>query len=151
MAPTSKAAPDPSADVSPPAASASGGDARLEAMMHQAVGTTPDRPPADPAGATPTDAADVAPGSMPVRPALGALDAALGATLPDARSCLDPDAPISRATITFRSNGSAESVSVTGGAKGKPAEGCIRTALMRTRVGPFAQDTFRVPVTIRAK
>jgi hypothetical protein len=130
-------------------ASASG-EPTLQAMMHQAVGTTSDLPPAGTASAASDDTADVAPGGVPVRPALGAVDAALGATLPDARACLDPDDPISRATITFRSDGRAQSVSVTGGAKGKPAEGCIRTALMKTHLGPFAVDTFRVPVTIRA-
>jgi hypothetical protein len=117
--------------------------------MHEAVGPTSTLAPSETASAARDDTADVSARGVPVRPAHGAIDAALGATLPDARACLDPDDPISRATITFQSDGRAQSVSVTGGAKGKPAEGCIRAALMKTRVGPFALDSFSVPITIR--
>jgi hypothetical protein len=52
--------------------------------------------------------------------------------------------------ITFRSDGSAQSVSISGGAAGKPAEACIRVALMKARVPPFGMATYSAPVTIRA-
>ncbi len=69
--------------------------------------------------------------------------------MPSARACLGPDDPISRAQVTFQSDGSVQSVSVSGGASGKPAEACIRAALMKARVAPFAQPTFTAPATIR--
>jgi hypothetical protein len=51
--------------------------------------------------------------------------------------------------VTFRSDGSVESVSVTGNAAGKPAEACIRAALMKAHVAPFAQPSFSAPATVR--
>jgi hypothetical protein len=88
--------------------------------------------------------------SVPIRPSLGAINGALGTAMPAARACLEPDSPISRATITFQSDGSVSNVSVTEWAAGKPVEGCIRAALMRARVPPFAQPTYTVPATIRS-
>ena len=79
----------------------------------------------------------------------GAIQGALGTALPSARACLEPDDPISHATVTFQSDGSVGSVTVTGGAAGKPAEACIRSALSKARVSPFAQPSFSVPATIR--
>ena len=67
----------------------------------------------------------------------------LRAQLPRARR------PDSRATITFASDGSVQSVSISGGAAGKPAEACIRSALSRARVSPFAQPTFTASTTVR--
>jgi hypothetical protein len=69
--------------------------------------------------------------------------------LPAARVCLGPDDPISHATVTFKSDGSVEGVSISGGALGKPAEACIRAALMRAHVPPFAQPIFTAPATVR--
>ncbi|HLK40851.1 MAG TPA: hypothetical protein VKU41_29055 [Polyangiaceae bacterium] len=93
------------------------------------------------------------PGSVPRRPSLGAVQGALGAVMPAARLCLGPDDPICRASITFQSDGRVESVSLEGGsvagALGKPAEACIRAALSRARVPPFAQPVFTVPATVR--
>jgi hypothetical protein len=122
----------------------------LHDMMNEAVGPTSTLPPSSTASPASDGGADVPPSSVAVRPAVGALDAALGATLPDARACLGPGDPVSRATVTFRSDGTVQNVSVSGGASGKPAEACIRSALMKTRVGPFALDTFSIPVTVRA-
>jgi hypothetical protein len=69
--------------------------------------------------------------------------------LPGARGCLDPDDPVSRVTVTFQSDGSVQNVAVSGGAAGKPAEACIRSALMKARVQPFAQPSFSFGTTIR--
>ena len=141
---TASAAVDqPVAANAPPAAPAS--SASLESAMQQAAGpqstlsTTP----------TATEAPAAAPSNVVLKPSQGAIQGALGAALPAARGCLGPDDPISRATVTFQSDGTVQSVSVTGGAAGKPAEACIRSALMRARVPPFAMPTFTAPTTIR--
>ena len=146
---TAPAAPDPKlVAVVPtsaaPAASA-GSDQSLHDLMQQAAGT----PPSATTVTTP-DAPLASPGSVPLKPSQGAINGALGAALPGARACLGPDDPISRATVTFQSDGSVQSVSVSGGAAGKPVEGCIRAALMKARVQPFAQATYSASTTIRA-
>jgi hypothetical protein len=125
----------------PPAAPTS--SANLETLMQQAAGT------AITATATATEAPAAAPTSVTLKPSQGAIQGALGAALPAARACLGPDDPISRASVTFQSDGTVQSVSVTGGAAGKPAEACIRSALMRAKVPPFATPTFTAPATIR--
>ena len=88
-------------------------------------------------------------GSVPQKPSQGAVTGALGAVLPGARACLGPDDAVSRAAITFTSAGTVQSVNVTGGAAGKPAEGCIKAALLKAKVAPFAEATYTAPVTIR--
>ena len=90
-----------------------------------------------------------APGSVPQKPSPGAITGALGAVLGTARACVGADDPISRATITFASAGNVTSVSVSGGAAGKPAEACIKAALMKAHVSPFAEASYSTPVTIR--
>jgi hypothetical protein len=114
----------------------------LESLLQQAA-----------AASAPTTASDLRvraeQGTVPLKPSLGAIQGALGTALPAARACLGPDDPISRATVTFRSDGAVASVSVSGGAAGTPAEECIRSALMRARVAPFAQPTFTAPATVR--
>ena len=92
---------------------------------------------------------EYAAGSVPLKPSQGALTGAIGAALPSARACLGPDDPVSRATITFSSNGSVQSVSVNGGASGTAAEGCIKAALGKTKVSPFAESTYVTTVTVR--
>ena len=37
----------------------------------------------------------------------------------------------------------------TGGAAGKPAEACIKSALMKAKVQPFAEPTYTANVTVR--
>jgi hypothetical protein len=145
-----QAAPETTAKVEPagvPAASATG-SASLQDLMRQAAGGGATSAPA------PTVAASDAPrvaesGSVPLRPSLGAVQGALGTALPGARACLGPDDPISHAMVTFGSDGTVQSVSVTGGAAGKPAEACIKAALMKAHVPPFAQPTFTAPATVR--
>lgn len=143
--PTPPPAPDPQtvASAAAPAASA----ASLADLMQQAAGVTPASGNTSP---TPgNDSPQAAPGSVPLKPSLGAIQGAIGAAMPAARGCLGPDDPISRAMVTFQSDGSVQSVSISGGAAGKPAEACIRNALMKARVAPFAQPTFSAPATIR--
>jgi hypothetical protein len=69
--------------------------------------------------------------------------------MPAARACLESDDPISRATMTFGSDGNVRSVVVSGAASGKPAGACIRGALAKVRVPPFAQATFAFEATVR--
>jgi hypothetical protein len=88
-------------------------------------------------------------GSVPQKPANGTVMGAIGAVLPNARACLGPDDPVSRATITFQSLGTVQSVNVSGGAAGKPAEACIKTALSKAKVPPFAESTFTTAITVR--
>ena len=88
-------------------------------------------------------------GSVPQKPSQGAVTGALGAVLGAARACVQPDDAVSRATVTFASAGNVTSVSVSGGAAGKPAEGCIKAALMKAKVSPFAEASYSTPVTIR--
>lgn len=147
-APTA-ATPDPKLiAVVPTATAPAGNDKSLEALMQQAAGVT-SAPPTPAATATPDDATQPAPGSVPLRPSTGAVRGALGAVTAGARACLDPDDPISHAMVTFQSDGSVQNVTVSGGAAGKPAEACIRTALSRARIPAFASPTFSAPVTIR--
>ncbi len=122
-----------------------GGD--LGSAMGKAVGAdgkTVDATPA--AGST---GPQFAAGTVPQKPSQGAVTGAIGAVLPGARACLGPDDPVSRATITFASAGNVQSVNVSGGAAGKPAEGCIKAALSKAKVTPFAEATYTAPITIR--
>jgi hypothetical protein len=136
------------AGAAPPNAAAQDSDKSLEALMQQAAGS-PGATPVQPATA-PGTSPDPGAGSVPLRPSLGAINGALGTAMPAARACVDADAPISHATVTFNSDGSVGTVSITGWAAGKPAEACIRAALSKARVPPFAQPTYTVPATIRS-
>jgi hypothetical protein len=88
-------------------------------------------------------------GSVPQKPSQGAVTSALSSALPSARACASADDDVSRATVVFTSAGSVQSVSVSGGAAGKPAAECMKSALMRAKVAPFAESTFTTSVTIR--
>ncbi len=140
----------PAATASAPAPVASAGpaptsSASLEEQMKQAAGPSTSAVPAPTAPGVP----DPAPGNVPMKPSQGAVSGALGAVLPAARQCLGPDDPVSQANVVFQSNGKVQSVSVSGGAVGKPAEVCIKNALKNAKVAPFAQQTFSAFVTIR--
>jgi len=113
-------------------------------------------PAAGPATPTPT------PASAPLRPAelnretgtgdrpsAGAAQAAVGAVLGAARSCIAGHPKASSATLVFGSSGEVASVSVGGPAAGTPAAGCIESALKKARVQPFAAPTFSLAVTVR--
>lgn len=130
-----------SKDMPPPATGPVGA---LGDEMRKAVGEKEAVPAAGPAGPS-----GPAAGTVPTKPSQGAVTGALGAVLPAARACLGPDDPISRASVIFGSGGTVQSVNVTGGAAGKPAEACIKAALMKAKVAPFAEATYSAPVTIR--
>jgi hypothetical protein len=133
----------PAADTSPPPPAAAG--ALGDSMQHAVGATGASKTATDTAPAAP----HYAPGSVPDKPSQGAVTSALGAVLSGARDCLNPDDPISHAHITFSSSGSVSAVSVTGHAAGRPAEGCIKSALLKASIPPFAEGTFGATVTIR--
>jgi hypothetical protein len=86
---------------------------------------------------------------LPEKPSTGAVQAALGSVIGGARSCVSGQDRPSNATIVFGSDGRVQSVTVGGAAAGTPAAGCIRSALEKARVNPFAKPTFSASVTIR--
>jgi len=154
-----------------PGATGGGGStvSPLSAMMAEATATAASPPPPSDPGSlgdavknaagggngAPAAAADspAAPhfalGSVAQKPSQGTITSALGSVLPSARSCINPDDPISHAHITFASAGNVSAVSVTGHAAGTPAEGCIKSALLKASVPPFADESYGATVTIR--
>lgn len=86
-------------------------------------------------------------GNVPQKPSQGVITGALGVALPDARACLGPDDPVARASIVFGSNGAAQSVTVT--PAGGESETCIKTALLKAKVSPFAEPTFTAITNVR--
>lgn len=137
-----------------PARGAAAGNARPEKVVleeaHPAKAAT--------AGAAPKPADSVAlrpaelnsnGGGMADRPSTGAAQAAVGAVLGAARACIAGQPEASSATLTFGSSGEVTSVSVSGGAEGTPAAACIKGALGKARVQPFAAPSFSLGVTVR--
>jgi hypothetical protein len=142
MAQATKTPESPGEPPPPPAAPGALGAALKQAAGSNGASTTA----ADPAAPA---APQFAPGSVPDKPSQGAVTGALGVVLPQARNCLNPDDPISRANVTFSSSGSVSRVVVTGSAAGKPAEECIKGALMKATLSPFAQPSYAATVTVR--
>ena len=83
------------------------------------------------------------------RPSSGAAQAAVGAVLGAARSCVAGHGTPSTARLVFGSDGQVQSVAVGGPAQGTPAEACIQSALKKARVQPFAAPSFSLGVTVR--
>lgn len=88
-------------------------------------------------------------GGTPEKPALGAVQAAVGAVLGSARACVAGQDGGSNATITFGSDGRVQSVAVSGPAQGTNAEACIKAALSKARVQPFSRPTFAASTAVR--
>ncbi|HEY2367461.1 MAG TPA: protein kinase, partial [Polyangiaceae bacterium] len=87
-------------------------------------------------------------GTLPARPSLGQVHAAVGQVMGSARACFNPDDPPSRANVMFQSDGSVKSITVTGFAAGKSQEGCVKGMLGKAHVSPFSDPTYAVPVPI---
>ena len=128
--------------ATPPRSTKSLADRMSEAVQTEAP--APERPSDE--GPAPSNPDGVA----PVYPSLGAINSALGTALREAEGCVEGDVPISHARVQFSSAGIVQAVTVTGWAAGKPAEGCVKKALMKPRVAPFLQPSYVVPVTIRS-
>jgi hypothetical protein len=88
-------------------------------------------------------------GGISDRPSTGAAQAAVGSVLGAARACVAGQPEASSATLVFGSSGEVKSVSVSGPAEGTPAAACIKAALGKARVQPFAAPTFSLGVTVR--
>ena len=86
-------------------------------------------------------------GANQIRPAAGQVVGAIGAVLPAARACLGPDDSIRSGSMVFASDGSVKQVSLSGGAK--PTDDCIKSALSKAKLQPFADDSFITHVTVR--
>jgi hypothetical protein len=116
--------------------------------MKAAVGNAP----ASPGAARPSERNGVAPvdPSLPLSPSQGAIHSALGPARREAQACIEEDAGISHATVRFNSTGAVEAVTVSGWAAGRPAEACVRAALLKPHVEPFLQPSYVVTVTIRS-
>ena len=84
-----------------------------------------------------------------LQPSTGEVQAAIGSSIGGARACVAAHDKPSRAAVTFGSDGRVKSVSVSGPAAGTPAAGCIRAALKRARVQPFAKPSFTAAATVR--
>ncbi len=98
---------------------------------------------------TPASAPASGAGGLSQRPSQGAVTSALGGALPNARKCLGPDDGVSRAHVVFGSAGSVQSIDLSGFSVGKPSEACIKGALTKAQVPPFAEATYGATVTIR--
>jgi hypothetical protein len=146
-APALTGATDPKLVANVPTGAAGGNSGDLtEAMKAAAGGGTGLGEGAQSGNLSPT----VAQGSVPQRPSQGQVAGAIGNVMPAARACIASGSPMSRATITFQSDGSVKSVSVTGFAAGKPEEACIKGALSKAKVDPFAEATYPMTVSVRA-
>lgn len=141
-APVAEAKPEakkPEAPKAPEGPAGSLGDA-----MKQAVG-----PVADTSKETKNDGPQFAAGTVPQKPSQGALTSALSSVMGSARACGSDEEGVSRATVTFQSGGTVQNVSVSGAAAGKPAAECIKGALSKAKIAPFAEPTYSTTVTIR--
>lgn len=81
-----------------------------------------------------------------IRPSPGAVLGAINGVLPAARACLSPDEPIRTGAIVFAGSGAVSRVDLNGS---KSSDACIRDALARARIEPFADDSFTTRVTVR--
>jgi hypothetical protein len=97
----------------------------------------------------PLKPAELTQGGLPDRPSTGAVQAAVGSVLGAARSCLAGQLEASGARVVFGSDGSVQSVQVSGPAAGTPAASCIESAFKKARVQPFAAPSFSLATKVR--
>jgi hypothetical protein len=96
----------------------------------------------------PADSGDPS-STIPQQPAPGAVSAALRSVLGGAKKCVAGADDVSRATITFSSDGTVKSVVVTGWAASNGASGCVTSALKGANVGRFWKASFTVGATLQ--
>jgi hypothetical protein len=143
---------EPQAIAEAPARSHSPTRSKREPMAARAPEPAAPLPATKPAASAPSEPElKPADGRMgpPEKPSTGAVQAALGSVIGGARSCVSGQERPSSATVVFGSDGRVQSVAVSGAAAGTPAAACIRSALEKARVHPFAKPTFSASVTIR--
>lgn len=98
--------------------------------------------------ATPA-AEDNTPKNLPDKPPQGSLTAAASAARGAAKSCVAGADENTQVNIVFGSGGTVQSVSVSGWAAGKAAEGCIKSAVKGVTVSPFSKPSYPLPVVLR--
>lgn len=104
--------------------------------------------PSTPASGMRPAAGSATSGGLPDRPSTGAVQAAIGSVMSSARACV-AGGTAAPAQLTFGSDGSVSSVSVSGSAAGTPAASCIEAALKRARVAPFTNQSFSLNIWVR--
>jgi hypothetical protein len=87
--------------------------------------------------------------TLPERPSQGAVQAAIGQVLGNAKACVSEADEATRATVTFKSSGDVAGVTVTGWASANGKSGCVVSALKGAKVGAFTDPNYSFPVTIR--
>ena len=87
--------------------------------------------------------------NIPEQPPQGAVQASIRAVAGEAKSCVAGADDISHANVTFSSNGSVSSVTVSGWAASHSATGCIKAALKGAKVPPFSKSSYSITVPIR--
>jgi hypothetical protein len=138
------------AKVAAKAATPSGKPGDLQSEMAKAVGKDGEAKQDQPAGPAPEPASGGPKNqNVPEQPSQGAVAAALGPVMGGAKACVSGADDVSRANVTFSSNGSVTSVSVSGWAAAHGKSGCIQAALKAAKVGPFSKPSFSVGVPIR--
>jgi hypothetical protein len=135
----------PSTPPATPEAPAKPGD--LKGAMAAAVGgdgkkETPTAEQAEPAAGSRNQ-------SIPEQPPQGSVQAAIRAVMPGAKACVAGADDVSRAQVTFASNGTVKSVSVSGWAASHNQTACIKAALQGANVGPFSKSAFTTGFPIR--
>lgn len=83
-------------------------------------------------------------GSVPLNPSAGAVSAALSSVRSGAQACLAGQTEPATAVVTFAADGHVLRVSAGG-----PASACIKAALSKAQIAPFAKDSFSATTTIR--
>ena len=147
------AAKDPAPDdgklaaASPTAATPAGKAGDLQSEMIRAAGGAKDSA----AGAgTPEPAAGNAKNqNVPEQPSQGSVQSGVAAVMGGAKACVAGADDISRASITFSSNGSVSSVNVRGWAAAHGKSACVQAALKGAKVGAFSKATYTVGIPIR--
>ncbi len=83
-------------------------------------------------------------GSVPLNPSAGAVSAALSSVRSGAQACLAGQTEPATAVVTFAADGHVLRVSAGG-----PSSACIKAALSKAQIAPFAKDSFSATTTIR--
>lgn len=89
--------------------------------------------------------------SIPEQPSQGSVSSWKNAVISGAKACVGGAGTddVSRATVTFASDGSVSSVSVSGWAADNGKAECIKAALKGANVGPFSKSSFTFGLPIR--
>jgi hypothetical protein len=142
----SKDTPEPAKTAVASAPTGKSGD--LQDEMKRAVGPV-DNPNA-PVAPTPEPAAGHSGNqNIPEQPSQGSVQAAIGAVISGAKACVSGADDVSRAQVTFSSQGTVTSVSVSGWAAAHGKSACVQAALKGAKVGQFSKGSFVVGVPIR--